>query len=109
MTQLISDLSDATNQMKQASLVDDWTLVERIQKRRAALLEQLVELAAEAPLSESEAEQLRSVRQLETEVASRAVARRQATGEALKRQQAGRPPKRKSRMQEAYEAPKRKR
>ncbi|WP_172452713.1 hypothetical protein [Chromatium okenii] len=41
LTDLIHELTIATGQMKQAALTDDWIMVERIQKRRGRLLDQI--------------------------------------------------------------------
>lgn len=102
LTALIDDLTHATAQLQQLTRSDDWTLVETLQKRRSALLEQLTELAHTTPLSDLDTQRLQALRVLDAQIRSRANARRQSLGDALERLRTGEPKQRKSRMREAY-------
>ncbi|MBK1694109.1 hypothetical protein CKO09_05070 [Chromatium weissei] len=81
LTDLIHELTIATNQMKQAAVTDDWILVEQIQKRRRRLLEQIT--AQSTALNTAERMELRIVREQEAAIAARAGAHHQALREAL--------------------------
>ncbi|WP_201091132.1 flagellar protein FliT [Thiocystis minor] len=105
VTELIHDLTTATGQMKQAALTDDWALAEKIQKRRAQLIERIVEYANAATLTEQEANELNVVREQEATIIARAGARHRALGQALAETQTGRCVGKQSRMQKAYGAP----
>ena len=105
VTELIHDLTTATGQMKQAALADDWALAEKIQKRRAQLIERIVECTSAATLSETENKELNAVREQEAVIIARAGARHQALGQALADTQSGPRAGKQSRMQKAYGAP----
>lgn len=105
VTELIHDLTTATGQMKQAALTDDWALAEKIQKRRAQLIERIVECASAAPLSEQETNELNVVREQEATIIARAGARHRALGQALAETQTSLRAGKQSRMQKAYGTP----
>ena len=105
VTELIHDLTTATGQMKQAALADDWALAEKIQKRRALLIERIVEYAETATLTEQETNELNAVREQEATIIARAGTRHRALGQALADTQAGLRAGKQSRMQKAYDAP----
>ncbi len=104
LTMLIDELTHATQQLQQMSLSDDWTLAERLQKRRAALLEQIGELAHTRTISDAQAAQLQTIRALDAQIKSRACARLQTFGDALAQLRTGSPPAPQSanRMRAAY-------
>jgi hypothetical protein len=102
LAELIGDLIAATDQMKQAALGDDWDMVERIQKRRQVLVEQIVEHGEQTPLTEEEIGPLREVRKQEATIATLASARRQVLSEAILATQTGVRAEKTTRMQRAY-------
>jgi hypothetical protein len=102
LTDLITDLVAATDQMKPAAQGDDWDMVERLQKRRRVLIESIVERAEQEPITEENAERLRAVRRQEATVASLAGAQRQALSEAIAELQGEGRIDKLSRMQRAY-------
>ncbi|ADC61220.1 flagellar protein FliT [Allochromatium vinosum] len=102
LTDLISDLVAATDQMKPAAQGDDWDMVERLQKRRRVLIESIVERAAHEPITEEDAERLRAVRRHEATVAALAGTQRQALREAIAELQGEGRIDKLSRMQRAY-------
>lgn len=96
----IADLRLATDQLKQAALGNDWTLAERIQKRRVALIEQIV--TSDQALAEPELDELAAIRRLETEIANQTRSVQTATGEVLEQIRTGKRTKKRNRVQEAY-------
>jgi tryptophan 2,3-dioxygenase len=98
LTDLIHELTIATGQMKQAAVTDDWLMVERIQKRRSRLLDQIT--SHSSVLNTAEIAELRAVHEQEAAITARAGAHHQALREAL----AADPqhPKKPSRMRKAY-------
>lgn len=104
VTDLIADLIAATDQMRQAALGDDWSMAEKIQKRRAVLIEGIVEHAQTVALTEAETLRLSAVREQESVIAARATARHQALGKMLTEAHGITGTERPSRMQKAYGA-----
>jgi hypothetical protein len=104
VAELIRDLTEATSQLKQAAMADDWTMVDKLQKRRVVLIEQIAEQARTLPLTEDEAQAMSAVRKEEATVAARASARHQTLGKALEELQTGSRAETKNRMQKAYGA-----
>lgn len=102
ITDLIADLTTATEQMRQAAMGDDWEMAETIQKRRAALIERIAESAATTALTAEQGIRLNAVRELETQIAARAAARHQALGKMLLEIQGFTGTDKPSRMQKAY-------
>ena len=105
LSSVLAELTQATLQMRQAALGEDWTLAERIQTRRSLLVEQLTALAEQTPLSGEDMAQLAELRQIEAETKSRALSRQQAIGDVLEQLQTGSRKKRRNRVQEAYGNP----
>lgn len=102
VTDLITDLSVATEQMQQAASGDDWAMVEKIQKRRTVLIARLIEEARTVALTEEDTDRLSAVRAQEAFIASRAAARQQALGKMLMETQTVTSLDKPSRMQKAY-------
>lgn len=102
LTQLITDLVTATDQMKPAAQGEDWDMVERLQKRRRVLIATVVERAEREPLTEADAERLRAVRRQEATVAALAGARRQRLEQTIAQLQGDGRVDKLSRMQRAY-------
>ncbi|AFL72476.1 flagellar protein FliT [Thiocystis violascens] len=104
VTDLLHELCAATGQMQQAAMKDDWTLVEKIQKRRAPLIERIVERAGSEPLTKEQTLELSKVREQESFIAARADARRRVLGQALVETRAGLRAGKQNRMRKAYGA-----
>ncbi len=102
VTDLITDLTAATEQMQQAASGEDWAMVEKIQKRRSALVTRIIEDAGAATLTEEDAGRLSAVRAQEAFIASRAAARQQTLGKMLMETQAVTSVERPGRMRKAY-------
>lgn len=102
LTDLITDLSVATEQMQQAASGDDWAMVEKIQKRRTVLIARLIEDARTVALTEEDTDRLSAVRAQEAFITSRAAARQQALGKMLMETQTVTSTEKPSRMQKAY-------
>lgn len=102
VTDLIADLTTATEQMRQAVIGDDWAMAETIQKRRVVLIERIVDTVGTAEVTAEEAMQLNAMREQEAFIASRAAARHQALGKLLAETQGITGADKPSRMQKAY-------
>ncbi len=85
VTELIHELDAATQQMRQATIADDWLLAGKIQKRRAQMVAQIVEYSHASSLTVTQIHDLQAVREVESLIAARASARHQALGQALSR------------------------
>lgn len=83
LTDLINDLTAATDQMHPAALGNDWELVERLQKRRRVLIDTIVARTEREPITEADAERLRAVQRQEAMVAALARTRRRALAQAI--------------------------
>ena len=102
VTDLIHDLTAATDQMKQAALADDWIFAGKIQKQRALLIGRIVEYANATALTEEEILALNAVRAQEAIIVARAGARHQALGHALAKTRTGEQTGKHKRMRKAY-------
>ena len=102
VTDLIADLTAATEQMQQAVSGVDWAMAETLQKRRAVLIERIVDTLGTAALTAEDAVRLNAVREQEAFIASRASARHQALGKLLAETQGVTGAERPGRMQKAY-------
>ncbi len=99
LTDLIAALNQATIQLKQAALTDDWALAERIQKRRAWLVTQI---AANPALTLAQQQALRAVREQEAVIVARATTHQRALAHSLNGQPASAHSKTVLRMLQAY-------
>ncbi|NEV60537.1 flagellar protein FliT [Thiorhodococcus minor] len=102
---LIGSLHKATVQMRQASIGDDWQLAARLQKRRALLVEQIRERLGGCALTAKESLALRTIRRLEAEITSRAMARRQKIARLLEQGTSNPSKERRRRIRQAYDIP----
>lgn len=105
MTKLISDLTAATEQMRAAVMGEEWELAARIQKRRVALIRQLVELDRSSPLTQEELSGLKTVRRQEAGIAARVSSSRQTLGKTLGKIAEEGPPKSHYRLKKSYGPP----
>lgn len=106
LSKLIEDLTEATVQMKQAALGEDWVMVGRLQRQRAALVERIQEAVQANPLTPEHVEILRSIRKDEAGIWARAKVQKQTLGKALEQLESGAHKEPQSRMQKAYGAAK---